>query len=104
MKPPPPPSPDMNGSTTPSAAPTATAPSTALPPSNRTRRPAVAARPCAAATTPLRPTAGSRAPRGCAPLPSLGGGGAFCRTPLGVAAPRRSRGGLLPPHLAQHAH
>jgi hypothetical protein len=58
MKPPPPPSPDMNGSTTPSVAPTATAPSTALPPSIRMRRPAVAARPCAALTTPFMPTEG----------------------------------------------
>ena len=60
MKPPPPPSPDMNGSTTPSAAPTATAASMALPPSISMRNPAVAARPCAAGDDAVRPTDGER--------------------------------------------
>ena len=46
---------DMNGSTTFSAAPTATAASTALPPSRRTRMPAIEASGCAEVTAPRLP-------------------------------------------------
>src|SRR5262245_60668975 len=50
---PPPPRPEAKGSTTPSARDTATAASTALPPSARTSRPASAASGCAATTMPF---------------------------------------------------
>ena len=50
-----PPALDMNGSTTFSAAATATAASTALPPSRRTRMPAIEASGCAEVTAPRLP-------------------------------------------------
>ena len=50
-----PPALDMNGSTTLSAAPTATAASTALPPSSSMRAPAIDASGCADVTAPREP-------------------------------------------------
>ena len=50
-----PPALDMNGSTTLSVEPTATAASTALPPASKISMPAIDASGCAEVTTPRRP-------------------------------------------------
>src|SRR5579859_4096057 len=96
---PPPPRPEAIGSTTPRASDTATAASTAFPPSASTSRPASAASGCAATTMPfseratfIRPTAYHR----CG-TPRNEFGGCLrpeCEyNPCGPSAVRRERGG-----------